>query len=104
VVGTFVLVIAGIAVAGHYRREHRRAQVLRNLDPRPVPLDTIPPVTVSTISRDAMSSTDKLIAGCHANPEVLRKRSRMPGKNSLVRSTVQERLPTFQDRRWPRAG
>lgn len=32
VVGTFVLVIAAIAVVGHYRREHRRAELLRNLD------------------------------------------------------------------------
>ncbi|MFT0174646.1 hypothetical protein ACLKMY_37855 [Paraburkholderia mimosarum] len=30
VVGTFVLVIAAIAVAGHYRRERRRAELLRN--------------------------------------------------------------------------
>ena len=32
VVGTFVLVVAAIGVAGHYRREHRREQLLRNLD------------------------------------------------------------------------
>jgi hypothetical protein len=32
VVGAFVLVIAGIAVVGHYQRENRRAQLLKNLD------------------------------------------------------------------------
>jgi hypothetical protein len=32
VVGTFVLVIAATGVVGHYRREHRLEQVLRNLD------------------------------------------------------------------------
>jgi hypothetical protein len=32
VIGTFALVIAAIGVAGHYRREHRREQLLRNLD------------------------------------------------------------------------
>lgn len=32
VVGTLVLVIAAIGVAGHYRREHRREQLLKNLD------------------------------------------------------------------------
>jgi hypothetical protein len=32
VIGTFVLVIAAIAVVGHYRREHRRTQLLKNLD------------------------------------------------------------------------
>ena len=31
-VGTIVLVIAAIAVAVHYRRERRRASLLRNLD------------------------------------------------------------------------
>jgi len=31
-IGTFVLVIAATAVVGHYRREHRRAQLLTNLD------------------------------------------------------------------------
>lgn len=31
-VGTFVLVIAATGVVGHYRREHRRAQLLKNLD------------------------------------------------------------------------
>lgn len=31
-VGTFVLAIAAIAVAVHYRRERRRASLLRNLD------------------------------------------------------------------------
>ena len=31
-VGSFVLLIAASGVAGHYRREHRRAQLLRNLD------------------------------------------------------------------------
>jgi hypothetical protein len=32
VIGTLVLVIAATAVVGHYRREHRRAELLRNLD------------------------------------------------------------------------
>ena len=32
VVGTFALVIAAIAVIGHYRREHRREKSLKNLD------------------------------------------------------------------------
>jgi hypothetical protein len=32
VIGTFVLVIAATAVIAHYRREHRRAELLRNLD------------------------------------------------------------------------
>ncbi len=32
VVGTFVMVIAATCVAGHYRREHRRAQLLKHLD------------------------------------------------------------------------
>ncbi|CAB3796193.1 hypothetical protein LMG28614_04316 [Paraburkholderia ultramafica] len=32
VMGSFVLVIASTFVAGHYRREHRRRQLLRNLD------------------------------------------------------------------------
>ncbi|UEP32226.1 hypothetical protein LMA02_22705 [Burkholderia sp. B21-005] len=32
VVGTFVLALAAMAVASHYRREHRRAELLRNLD------------------------------------------------------------------------
>ena len=32
VIGTLVLVIASIAVVGHYRREHRRVALLRNLD------------------------------------------------------------------------
>lgn len=32
VIGTFVLAIAATAVIAHYRREHRRAELLRNLD------------------------------------------------------------------------
>lgn len=32
VMGSFVLVVASMLVAGHYRREHRRRQLLRNLD------------------------------------------------------------------------
>ncbi|MCG5079064.1 hypothetical protein [Paraburkholderia tagetis] len=32
VVGMFALVIAMIGVIGHYRRERRRAELLRNLD------------------------------------------------------------------------
>ena len=32
VVGTIVLVIAAIGVAAHYRRERRRARLLRKLD------------------------------------------------------------------------
>ncbi|TDN58682.1 hypothetical protein [Paraburkholderia sp. BL10I2N1] len=32
VMGSFVLMIASVLVAGHYRREHRRRQLLRNLD------------------------------------------------------------------------
>lgn len=32
VIGTLVLVIAATAVVAHYRREHRRAALLRNLD------------------------------------------------------------------------
>lgn len=32
VVGTFVLLIAASGVIGHYRREKRRAQLLKNLD------------------------------------------------------------------------
>lgn len=32
VIGGFVLVIAAFAVGAHYRREHRRAELLRNLD------------------------------------------------------------------------
>jgi hypothetical protein len=32
VIGSLVLVIAAIAMVGHYRREHRRAELLRNLD------------------------------------------------------------------------
>jgi hypothetical protein len=32
VIGTFMLAIAGTGVIAHYRREHRRAQLLRNLD------------------------------------------------------------------------
>ncbi|BFG80050.1 hypothetical protein PTKU46_80840 [Paraburkholderia terrae] len=32
VMGSAVLVLAAIFVAGHYRREHRRAQLLRQLD------------------------------------------------------------------------
>ncbi|WP_274608270.1 hypothetical protein [Paraburkholderia sp. PGU19] len=32
VIGTFALVIAAIGVTGHYRREHRREQLLRSLD------------------------------------------------------------------------
>ncbi|HEX7909617.1 MAG TPA: hypothetical protein VF534_16240, partial [Paraburkholderia sp.] len=32
IVGTLVLAIAAIGVAGHYRREHRREQLLKNLD------------------------------------------------------------------------
>jgi hypothetical protein len=32
VIGTLVLVIAATEVVGHYRREHRRAQLLRHLD------------------------------------------------------------------------
>jgi hypothetical protein len=32
VMGSFVLVIASMFVAGHRRREHRRQQFLRNLD------------------------------------------------------------------------
>ncbi|WP_171910399.1 hypothetical protein [Paraburkholderia fungorum] len=32
VVGTTVLVIAATAVTAHYRREKRRAELLRNLD------------------------------------------------------------------------
>ncbi|WP_322049588.1 hypothetical protein [Paraburkholderia sp. J67] len=31
-VGTFVLVVATLGVAAHYRRERRRADLLRNLD------------------------------------------------------------------------
>ena len=34
VIGAFVLVIAASATVGHYLREHRRAQLLRNLDHR----------------------------------------------------------------------
>ncbi|CAE6825683.1 hypothetical protein [Paraburkholderia domus] len=30
--GSAVLLIAALFVAGHYRREHRRAQVLQRLD------------------------------------------------------------------------
>ncbi|MGF6970692.1 hypothetical protein OKW43_007787 [Paraburkholderia sp. WC7.3g] len=33
VMGSAALVIAAIFVVGHYRREHRRAQLLRRLDP-----------------------------------------------------------------------
>lgn len=33
-VGTIVLVIAALGVAAHYRREQRRADLLRNLDHR----------------------------------------------------------------------
>jgi hypothetical protein len=32
VMGSCVLVLASIFVAGHYRREHRRQQLLRNLN------------------------------------------------------------------------
>lgn len=32
VMGSTVLLIATIFVAGHYRREHRRARLLRQLD------------------------------------------------------------------------
>jgi hypothetical protein len=32
VIGTFVLVIAATAVIAHYRRERRRAELLKNLD------------------------------------------------------------------------
>ncbi|SMG52641.1 hypothetical protein [Paraburkholderia susongensis] len=32
VMGSAVLLIAAIFVAGHYRREHRRARLLRQLD------------------------------------------------------------------------
>jgi len=32
VFGTFVLITATTGVIAHYRREHRRAELLRNLD------------------------------------------------------------------------
>jgi len=32
VMGSFVLLIASIFMANHYRREHRRRQLLRNMD------------------------------------------------------------------------
>ncbi|MFL9898047.1 hypothetical protein PQR71_07740 [Paraburkholderia fungorum] len=32
VIGTFVLLIAATAVTAHYRRERRRAELLKNLD------------------------------------------------------------------------
>ena len=35
VMGFAVLVIAVIFAVGHYRREHRRTQLLRQLDPAP---------------------------------------------------------------------
>jgi hypothetical protein len=31
VVGSTVLLFAGVFVAGHYRREHRRSQILRKI-------------------------------------------------------------------------